>query len=155
MPFLPALAAIIGIAGTGASIGMGINSSIDNSNFQNQQLAAQQAAAKNQSTVTPPTPAGPSQGSLQQVIGQTANDLVSNTSGLANPDYYGTLAPIFSGQAGQTNTPSALSQVMKNLFGGSNSTTNQSFTPAGTTPGPETGQINLSDFVYQLGGSGV
>jgi hypothetical protein len=147
---LPTIAAIAGLAGTGVGLGLELSNSGGGST----------------PAPTPPTPAmiNQNQQAIRASIGQQAPNVISSTSGLANPDYVAQIAQLLAGTGGQTGSTGAARQVAAQLFGLNSDSVNpsgapaQSFTPAGTgqNPGPETNSpVQLTDFInrFMLGGT--
>jgi hypothetical protein len=130
MPWLPALAAIVGIAGTGATIG---------------ETIANSGAPPTPPTPTTPAPTPPNaQQLLQQraAVSQQEPNVIGATSGLANPEYNSLIAQILAGTLGQPGSTAA----------GNAATGQSTFTPANSQPTNAAingTQINLSDFLSQ------
>jgi hypothetical protein len=147
MPFgttLAIIASIAGLAGTGISVG---------------ETLANRPSAPKTPPATPATPATqtPAQQSQQLatergIISQQLPNILSETSGLANPGYVEQVATLLSGQGGAPGSTGAAQQAVNSAFGFNQLPgTPKSFTPAGaggssgTNPvGADTG---LSDFV--------
>jgi hypothetical protein len=139
---LPAIAAIGGLAGTGVGLGL--------------ELSNQPGTPKPTPT-PPPTPAAitDTQNQEKALISQNAPNVLSQTSGLANPDYVAQISQLLAGTGGQTGSTGAARQIVQQLFGlpglpGAGSGTQ--FTPAGATsgatgPAPAATDTKLSDFV--------
>lgn len=134
MPWLPALAAIAGLAGTGVSIGESIANS----------------GGGAPSPTAPTTPQGPKPPDANALLQQKA--LVSNqlpnvvgaTSGLASPSYDSLIAQILAGTIGQPGSAAAGA-----------SATDQQFQPANSQPTNSVvngQQPNLSDFLSGFSG---
>lgn len=127
MPWLPALAAIAGLASAGTTIGMDI-------------AGAGGAPNPTAPTTSKPTPPNPQQ-LLQQksLVSQQLPNVVGATSGLASPSYDSLIAQILAGVTGQPGANAAGA-----------SATGQQFTPANSQPtnAAVSGQpANLSDFI--------
>ncbi len=86
-------------------------------------------------------------------ITQQLPNVLSQTSGLANPEYAGLMASLMAGTAGQPGNTGALNSAVAQAFGLSQApATPKSFTPAGSSPNTAagafpTGPVNLSEFV--------
>ncbi len=147
---LALIASLATIAGTGTTVGL--------------ELANQPGSPKPPSTTpTAQTPADQSAIQQQQkaLISQQAPNVLSQTSGLTNPDYVAQISKLLSGTAGQSGSSGAAQQAIAqafglppNLLGGGGSATTKSFTPAGTggsTSGSNasTQPVALTDFVSQ------
>jgi hypothetical protein len=136
MPFgstLAIIASIASLAGTGITVG--------------ETLANQPGSPK----PPPTTPAAetPAQQTATQnqqkaLINQQLPNILSETSGLANPDYVKQIAQLLSGTAGQSGSSGAASSAVERAFG-----LPANFTPAGS-PGSganSAAPVSLSDFV--------
>jgi len=146
---LPTIAAIAGLAGTGVGLGL--------------ELSNQPGSPK---PVTPaaPTPAQNAATQLQQkaLISQQVPNVISQTSGLANPEYAAEIAKLLSGTAGQPGSTGAAQQAIAaafglppTAFGGGGATPTAKFTPAGAAPNTSaaadpTSPVSLSEFVKQF-----
>ena len=140
---LPIIAAIGSLAGTGVGLGL--------------ELSNRPGSPKPPSTTTTPavqTPAEQSQQQAQQkaLISQQTPNVLSATSGLANPAYVEQIASLLSGTAGQPGSTGAAQQAVGSAFGfNSLPGTPKSFTPSGGAGGSGGGTSgapnNLSDFV--------
>jgi hypothetical protein len=125
MPWLPALAAIAGLAGTGVSVGEAI---------------ANSGGPPKTPTVPPPTPPN-AQALAQQkaLVAQQEPNVLGATSGLASPSYDSLIAQILAGTLGQPGSTAA-----------GNAATGQNFSPANAqaTNAAVQGQpLQLSDFL--------
>lgn len=128
MPWLPVIAAIAGLAGTGISVG--------------ETLANSGGGAPSPTTPTTPAPTPPNAQALAQqkaLVSQQTPNVVGATSGLASPGYDSLIAQILAGTLGQPGSTAA-----------GNAATGQNFTPANSQPTNAAVQgqpIQLSDFV--------
>jgi hypothetical protein len=130
MPFLPMLAAIAGLAGTGVSIGETVANS----------------GGGAPTTPTTPTPTPPSAQALAQqkaLVSQQLPNVVGATSGLANPSYDSLIAQILSGITGQSGANAAGASATGQQFTAAN---NQPTNAAVNNQSP-----NLSDFLSNSG----
>ena len=124
---LPAIAAAVGIAGTGITTGLEVSGAL---------------GGGAPPTPTAPTPTTPNQQQLMQqkaLVSQEAPNVVGQTSGLASPSYDSIIAQILAGVTGQPGANAAGAAA-----------TGQQFTPANNQPtnAAVNGQpANLSDFV--------
>lgn len=140
---LSIIAAAATIAGTGTGLGL--------------ELANQPGKPK---PPPPPTPAqiNTNQNAERAAISAQAPNVISATSGLANPDYVAQISQLLAGTGGQTGSTGAARQAIASAFGipessitsgtGGGGTT--PFTPAGAgPPNPNSANepVNLSDFV--------
>jgi len=146
---LALIASLATIAGTGTELGL--------------TLANQPGSPK---PVTPaaPTPAQNAATQLQQkaLISQQLPNVISQTSGLANPEYAAEIAKLLSGTAGQPGSTGAAQQAIAaafglpaTAFGGGGATPTAKFTPAGAAPNTSaatdpTSPVSLSEFVKQF-----
>ena len=146
MPWLPLLAAAVAIAGTGTGVGL--------------ELANQPGKPK---PPPPPTPAALNtlQNQEKAAISAEAPNVISATSGLANPDYVAQISQLLAGTGGQTGSTGAAREAIASAFGlpmgditsGAGGAGAKPFTPAGTgsTPNPNANApVNLSDFVERF-----
>jgi len=148
---LPIIAAVAGLAGTGVGLGLELSNSGGGS-----------------SKPVPPTPAviNQNQQAIKASIGQEAPNIISSTSGLANPDYVAQIAQLLAGTGGETGSTGAARQVAAQLFGlnadsvnPSGAASTPSFTPAGTGQNPNSAESNspvqLTDFInrFMFGGT--
>jgi hypothetical protein len=149
MPFLPIIAAIAGLAGTGVGVGLDIAD-----------------ASGNKTPATPATPAtptstGPTQQQLSQLksaISAQAPNVIGETSGLANPEYVAQMSQLLAGTSNSPGSTGQAQSVIQSLFGGApqgpTPAQNQPFqaTGTGTQTGPPSvgAGAGLSDFVNQF-----
>jgi hypothetical protein len=130
MPWLPALAAIAGLAGTGVSIG--------------ESIANSGGGAPSPKTPTAPTPTPPDANALlqrRQLIGSADSNTQAQTSGTAGDFYRLITDQLNSGTLGQAGSQGAANQTV--------------FTPANSQPtnAAVAGQVpNLSDFLNSFSG---
>jgi hypothetical protein len=142
---LPLIAAVASIAGTGVGLGLELSNS-----------------GGSTPKPVPPSPAtiNQNQQAIKASIGQEAPNVISSTSGLANPDYVAQISQLLAGTGGQTGSTGAARQVAAQLFGLNSGSVNPSgaaptpsFTPAGTgqNPGPEASSpVQLTDFIQRF-----
>jgi len=147
---LPTIAAITGIAGTGVGLGLELSN---------------QPGSPKPASVTPPTPAQQSATQQQEkaLISQQAPNVLSQTSGLTNPDYVAQISQLLSGTAGQSGSSGAAQQAIAQAFGlppsifsgtGGPTPAVSGFKPAGsgsntTGSNASTQPVALADFVNQ------
>ncbi len=107
------------------------------------------------STATTPAQQQLTQNQQKALINEQAPNVVSQTSGLTNPDYVAQISQLLSGTAGQSGAPGAAQDVIAKVFGlqgGAPSGGASGFTPAGATASSSasaspTSPVSLSDFV--------
>jgi hypothetical protein len=144
MAFLPALAAIVSIAGTGTGLGLELS-----------------GFGKPSTPKAPTTPPAVTALADQQKVNQEKSaissqvpNLLSETSGLANPDYIAQMAKLISGTGGP-GSDQAVKDIIASVFGFPSTT--PKFTPAGTG-GDTSGAfaatpVQLSDFTNRFIGA--
>jgi hypothetical protein len=141
---LPLIAAIGGLAGTGIGVGLDLSNQ-----------------PGKPAPTPPPTPASitSNQNQIKAAVSQQDPNVVSATSGLANPDYVAQISQLLAGTAGQTGSTGAARQAAAQAFGLPNipgqgsGGTSQPFTPTGssTTPAADpNAPVNLSDYLQRF-----
>jgi hypothetical protein len=143
---LPVIAAIAGIGAAGTGIGL--------------ELSNQPGAPK---PTPPPTPAviGADQNQIKAAVSQQDPNILSATSGLANPDYVAQISQLLAGTGGQTGSTGAARQAVNQVFGlnpstitgGGGAPSSPQFTPAGTGTTPASdpnAPTNLSEFLQRF-----
>ena len=144
---LPIIAAVAGLAGTGVGLGLELSN---------------QPGSPKPVTPTAPTPAqnAVTQNQEKALIGQQLPNVLSQTSGLANPEYLAQMAQLLAGTAGSPGSTGAAQQAIAQAFGlppgaftgGGGATPASRFTPAGANPNTSaatdpTTPVSLSEFV--------
>src|ERR1700690_1041705 len=119
-----------------------------------------QPSAPKPSTPTPAQTAAQAlevQNSEKAAIGQQAPNIISSTSGLANPDYVAQISQLLSGTANSPGASGAAKSVIQQLFGlsggGGGTGGGGGFTPAGpasTSNSAAPTNENLTDFANQF-----
>lgn len=147
---LPLIAAIGGLAGTGVGLGLDLSNQ------------------PGKPAPTPPlTPAqiGTNQNQIKAAVSQEDPDILSSTSGLANPDYVAQISQLLAGTGGQTGSTGAARSAAAQAFGlpsgnsiagagspGPPATPGAApFVPAGQSPSADTQTpVQLSDFINRF-----
>lgn len=144
LALLPVIAGIDGLAATGIGLG--------------ETLSNQPGKAPATATPTGPTAAQQTAtiNAEKAAVSQQAPNVISDTSGLANPDYIKSITQLLAGTAGTTGSNGAATQAINSAFGlpgggspGTQNTSTSNFTPAGVNPNPNAAAqpVQLSDFV--------
>jgi uncharacterized protein YneF (UPF0154 family) len=156
MPFLAGLVPLLTLGSAGLGIGEGIASLVGGNN---------NPPTPNPTQTTPQMAQPPSQSQLNQIhaaLASQAPNVISQTSGLANPEYLNQMIQLLAQTANTPGSQGQANSVVNSIYGSGGGSTggpaptpNQPFQVAGTggggqgptTPGSGAG---LSDFVNQF-----
>jgi len=135
---LPTIAAVAGLAGTGVSLGLDLSN---------------QPGTPKPATPTPAQTAATdaaTQTQQRELVSQQLPNVLSSTSGLANPDYTAQIIQLLSGTTGQAGSTGAAQQAVNSAFGITPAV--KKYTPAGADPNTSAASspsspISLSEFV--------